>query len=289
MTLTRGNLMSALTLPGPLDQAVRAVLSRYRAGSKRTVNWAPESGIGLGNMLYFWLWAHQGREYGLDRWVRATPAMGPWLDVFPRTRELVLDPGQLRLRDQRSCEWAQEFDLLARESLGTFIETRLLKDSALSTTATGVPGLITLNVRRGDYYSVPRLRELYGFDIENYVRRALEGAQDQEPIHAVEVVSDDPVWCRDNLTCLAEFGSVRFQGSTDGPLENLAQLASARRLVLANSTFSYWGAYISNVVHKDNHHLVWAPDFHRRDLCSGRAFQLDPRWSVVSDVDTGAS
>lgn len=289
MTAGQGRSPLSRALPEPLDRAVRQTLARYRAGSSRTVNWPPDTGIGVGNMFSFWLWAHHGRRHGLDHLVRATPAMEPWLQVFPEVRELVLEPGQVRLRDQRLCDWAQDFDKFPHESMTSFIEQRLLRGTRLPWRREEDAGVVTVNVRRGDYYAVPALRAQYGFDIASYVRRAMVGAQEQEPIRAVAVVSDDPHWCRTNLAFLADHGPVHHQDPTDGPVQNLAQLASARRLVLANSTFSYWGAYLSNAVHEENHHLVWAPDLHRRDIKHGKAFQLDPRWSVVPDTDTGVA
>ena len=53
------------------------------------------------------------------------------------------------------------------------------------------------------------------------------------------------------------------------PHEHFRALASARRLIITNSTFSYWGAYVSNVRYGDNHGLVYAPWFHRRDIDGG--------------------
>jgi hypothetical protein len=94
------------------------------------------------------------------------------------------------------------------------------------------------------------------------------------------VVSDDSGWCRENLSWLVGAAdAVEF--SHNGPQRDLARLASASRLILANSTFSYWGAYISDVVHDGSAGSVVAPRFHVRDLEQGRAWQLDPRWQVI--------
>ncbi|GAB3578066.1 alpha-1,2-fucosyltransferase [Calidifontibacter terrae] len=240
------------------------------------------TGIGVGNMFSFWLWAHHGRLIGQDRWVRRTDAMNPWLAVFPDLRPLVIEESNMRLRDQRDRDWYQDFDRFPRSHLESFIRNRLLSSPTLPI-APGEHDVVTVNVRRGDYYTDPQLRQLYGFDIASYVRIAMDGSAAQAPIKRVDVVSDDPDWCRSELGFLNEYGPVRYQLLTDGPIENLGQLASARRLVLANSTFSYWGAYLSNVHFEDNYSMIWAPEFHRRDVNNGRAWQLDPRWSVVRD------
>lgn len=255
-------------------------LERWRRASLRVVSMPPETGIGVGNMFSFWLWAHHGRLLGEDRWVRRTPAMDQWLGVFPDVRPLVIDDSQVRFRDRRDDGWYQDFDRFPRDHFESFIRDRLLTSPTLPLDD-GDRSVVTVNVRRGDYYSDPRFRELYGFDVVGYLRTAMAGAAGQHPIAKVEVVSDDPAWCQRELAFLADYGDVGFQKPGDGPVENLAQLAAARRLVLTNSTFSYWAAYLSNVRHGNNYAMVWAPEFHRRGINGGRAFQLDPRWSVV--------
>ena len=147
-------------------------------------------------------------------------------------------------------------------------------------------------MRRGDYYSVARFRGMYSFDVAEYLRVAVaESVTADGPVGLLRVVSDDPDWCRLKLPFLAEHaGRVEHldAGQTVGrPHEHFRTLASSRRLVLANSTFSYWGAHVSNVVQADNHAQVWAPWFHRRDIDGGRAWHLDPRWSVVRDIPGG--
>lgn len=240
----------------------------------------PVTGIGVGNMLSFWMWAHDGRLVGEDRWVRRTDAMDAWVKVFPGVRPLIIDKSAVALRDRRDDRWYQDFDAFPRAHLESFIRDRLLSDTRIPLQDRD-SGTVTVNVRRGDYYSDPALRKLYGFDIAGYVRAAMEGSRSQAPVDLVEVVSDDPGWCRIHLSFLADYGRVHYQSASDGPVQNLGQLVSARRLVLANSSFSYWAAYMSNVRYGDNYSSVWVPAFHRRDMNDGRSWHLDPRWSVV--------
>ena len=261
-------------------RASRRALERWRFSSDRVVSMPPVTGIGVGNMFSFWMWAHHGKMIGEDRWVRHTEAMEPWLNVFPRLRSLLIDEGQVRIRDRRDHHWYQEFNCLPDVARESYIQERLFSGSTLPMRETN-DGTVTVNVRRGDYYSDPALRELYGFDIAGYVRTAMEGSRRQAPVDMVEVVSDDPEWCRTHLPFLADYGRVHYQSASDGPVENLGQLVSARRLVLANSSFSYWAGYMSNVRHGDNYEFVWAPAFHRRDINGGLSWHLDPRWSVV--------
>lgn len=58
------------------------------------------------------------------------------------------------------------------------------------------------------------------------------------------------------------------------------------RLILANSTFSYWGGYLSRWCFRDPTQVV-APWFHILSDLGGAAWQLDPEWSVVRDIPSG--
>lgn len=111
------------------------------------------------------------------------------------------------------------------------------------------------------------------------------------PSPEFHVVSDDVPWCQEHLgpRLGARQVPVTYVTPEDTPGDHLAYLAGARRLILANSSFSYWGAYLSNVRHQDNHALVVSPWFHAR-LADGTpygAIQLDPRWTVVTEIPGG--
>jgi len=112
-------------------------------------------------------------------------------------------------------------------------------------------------------------------------------AQAQGPISRFVVVSDDPQWCAENLTWLAEGGAAveiteGAEGAT-GVLEDFSRLCAAKRLILSNSSFGYWGAFVSGVAHGQAAAVI-APAFGVRGLNGARAWQLDPRWQVVDNA-----
>ena len=55
------------------------------------------------------------------------------------------------------------------------------------------------------------------------------------------LVSDNVPWCVDNLTHLAPQLEFVVNENRRDMFDDLAVLACAKRLILANSTFSYWG------------------------------------------------
>lgn len=59
-----------------------------------------------------------------------------------------------------------------------------------------------------------------------------------------------------------------------------------RALVLANSTFSYWGSYLSTWWHGRPESVV-PPWFLSRADNGAAAWQLDPTWSIIRDIPSG--
>jgi hypothetical protein len=274
-------------VPGIVPALRSALLTPIRNGD-RTVLWA-RPGQGFANLLYLWMAAAGRHERGEDVLVRHADAMEPWLPVLPRLRELTVDEARIRFRDRRDLGWYQTFATdFTRADLETFVRSYLLGSPLLGDGAGYDDRQLVVNVRRGDYYSDPGFRGKYSFDVAEYLRVAVPGGIAADgAVDTLLVVSDDPDWCRLKLGFLSEYAARVEHLEAGLPHEHFRALASSRRLVLANSTFSYWGAYVSNVVHGDNHQQVWAPWFHRRDIDGGRAWQLDPQWSVVRDLPGG--
>jgi hypothetical protein len=274
------------------DETLRSrVLRLVRRGSGE-VNWVPPA-LGLGNHLYMWLHAWTRQQSGVNSRILFHESMRTWLHEFPSLRPLTVERGRVGLTDRRVIVWGQSFGTeFTEEELQQFIESCLLESQtmkeALSDARLSLPaGRLVVNVRRGDYYSVPEFLRSHGMNVKSYVGVAVLKAAAQSEINGVRVVSDDPHWCRENLTGLRQYGPVDFGPESRTPLGDLATLAAAETLVLANSTFSYWGAYINGVLSSRDQNTIWAPAFHARNFNHGQAWHLDPKWNVIDDLPGG--
>lgn len=261
-----------MTRPNDVFYGVKdAIVGRLRIGN-RLILWTPDHGLGFGNFLYLWMHAHVRQAAGDDYRVLVTEPMRPWVDRFPDVEPLVLASTDVRVIDKR--EWGttsrlyQRFGIdFTREQLQSFIRERLVSAPVMA----DLPQVdVVLNVRRGDYYSRPDFRERYGLDIRAYAHAALAAAGD---VVRVAVVSDDPEWCRANL----DLPSPTFL--PPDPVEHFRAVCGARTLIGTNSTFSYWGGYVGDVLHGQRR--VVMPAFHARSLPGGLADQLDSRWTTV--------
>lgn len=267
-------------------QFVKSLVFSWLRREDRVVLLTPPN-IGVGNFLYIWLQAAILRDRGIDAWALHTAPMEGWLAQFPKVRELLVEPANIDWRASRRHGYFQghgyDFD---DDSLSSFTDRYLLSRNPFVDSIgqySTRSDTVVINIRRGDYYSVPELRGNYSFDVSEFIHSALP-LHGQEPERVV-LVSDDPDWCRIKLSWLAELYDVEWPRLGEEPSINLARLAGAERLVLANSTFSYWGGYMSMV--RSSEAVVVCPAFHARHIGGGRTFHAMKRWTIVEDIPGG--
>jgi hypothetical protein len=131
------------------------------------------------------------------------------------------------------------------------------------------PHAVSLHVRRGDYVRNAQFAARHGTCTPDYYARALAHIADKtgtEPV--VYAFSDDPDWVRDNLHLPAE---IRIPGHNDAArnTEDLRLMSACRHHIVANSSFSWWGAWLNPRADK----IVAAParwfadpDYHNPDI-----------------------
>lgn len=244
---------------------------------------APAEGLGFGNFLYLWLHAFQARRLGTPEWVVVPATMTPWLDAYPALRGLSLSAREVRPSDRRVFAWNSRFGVdFTRNELDDFVAGYLVQESEVAVLGSEV----CVNVRRGNYYSLPHFRGTYSFDIVAYVGVALSHIGDREPIGPITVISDDLEWCELKLDGLLRDHSDAVTYLRSSPQEQFHRLSQFRRIVGTNTTFSYWGAYISSRRYREAGHVVM-PRFHARLGDEPWAYQLDPTWDVVVDLPGG--
>jgi hypothetical protein len=94
---------------------------------------------------------------------------------------------------------------------------------------------VSVHVRRSDYLTLSN--SVLGFP---YYIRAVELVRDSVARPQWVVFSDDIPWCRGQFGFLE--GAVFVEGNDAEPWEDLRLMAACRHHIIANSTFSWWGA-----------------------------------------------
>lgn len=105
------------------------------------------------------------------------------------------------------------------------------------------PPWIGLHVRRGDYANTPRM----GLATDYYYTRALELVSQATGITSVVLFSDD-LGLAGALPSLARVRELKIvePPPESSPLENMLLMSLSHHLIMANSSFSWWGAWISD-------------------------------------------
>lgn len=273
-----GGQMNILIRAGA--KARSKVLGKLRAHG-RPIAWAPE-------------WMRLGNLLTLGRWAYTTPGAlvllhpkrrEPLESLFPALRRrYFIEVRSVRFLDQRLTPWRSAGPVdLSMAALKPYIFDTLLPDSPLLTRPTQHSDEeVVVNVRRGDYYSVDKHRAEYGMDIHKYVDAALSllRQQSQESNMPIRVISDDPAWCRMHLDALlSSYGRVSYP-ATSNAIEDMRGIVHARRLILPNSTFSYWGGFIGD--HLNPERTVIAPWLFSRAMDNGNSrYQVSPHWKII--------
>jgi hypothetical protein len=125
---------------------------------------------------------------------------------------------------------------------------------------------VSLHVRLTDYISEPANRDIYVTCGLDYYQRGIEHLLARVSGARFFVFSDDPVWTAANLLPHIRAPRRLVTGNENRGALDLALMRHCRHHVIANSTFSWWGAWLSDAPGK---HVV-APD----------------RWFVSTVADT---
>jgi hypothetical protein len=102
-----------------------------------------------------------------------------------------------------------------------------------------------VHVRRGDYASNPSTNEYHGTCPPEYYRQAAQLVASQVLDPHFFVFSDEPDWARSNLE-LGGPATFVTQNGPDKGYEDLRLMALCRHHIIANSSFSWWGAWLAN-------------------------------------------
>lgn len=246
---------------------------------------------GFGNQLFYYFHVERLQRAGIEAFAVPSESGWEWLEHFPTIREsLTRERADVRFFDRiDATDWHAmgEFGVhYSRDDLSRFVSAYLLPAHALQH-AEQSKRTLTVNVRRGDYYSNPSVRGVLGFDQPAYIAAAMERyLRDRAAPAAISVISDDPGWCSIRLGFLSDYThELQFNEPNSRPIDDFNAVASATDLIITNSTFSVWAAHICKARETDASMII-APAFGTRPHV-GRWVPLDPEWTIINDIPGG--
>jgi len=125
---------------------------------------------------------------------------------------------------------------------------------------------VSLHIRRGDYVSDPATNRIHGICGLDYYRRAVNEITRFVRDPHFFIFSDDHKWARDNLK-LDNRTTFVDHNKADKNYEDLRMMGQCKHNIIANSTFSWWGAWLNENMDK----IVIAPAtwFHDKSRNAG--------------------
>lgn len=114
---------------------------------------------------------------------------------------------------------------------------------------------VTIHVRRGDYVGAESFKDICTL---TYYRNAIREVKRYIASPAFYVFSNDQEWCMNNLGDAFGDSNVSFVSNNKGnqSYRDMQLMSLARCNILANSSFSWWGAYLN----QREDHIVFCPE-----------------------------
>jgi hypothetical protein len=102
---------------------------------------------------------------------------------------------------------------------------------------------VSIHVRRGDYAQTSNGLQHHGVCGEDYYCRCVDHIRQGVKHPQFFIFSDDPSWAADNFGHLE--GSVFVDNDSHDACQDLWLMSHCKHNIIANSTFSWWGAWLN--------------------------------------------
>ena len=136
---------------------------------------------------------------------------------------------------------------------------------------------VSLHIRRGDYVLDPKTNQTHGICGLDYYYRCIEQISLKIKYPHFFIFSDNMDWCRNNLKIKYHPVNYVDHNQPDKACEDLRLMSLCKHHIIANSTFSWWGAWLA----ADKDKIVFTPEkwFARDDINTDEMFPKD--WIMV--------
>lgn len=118
---------------------------------------------------------------------------------------------------------------------------------------------VAIHIRRGDYVNQKAVNKRHGVPSITYYEEAMEYFNELKSPVSFFVFTDDWEWVKENLK-LAE--NIFFVDNMETATDDLHLMSLCKNQIIANSTFSWWGAWLNNHPEK----IVIAPKIWYADV-----------------------
>ena len=104
---------------------------------------------------------------------------------------------------------------------------------------------VSLHIRRGDYITDRRTNQKHGVCCLDYYKRAISAIEEKTRSPHFYVFSDDIKWAKENVKISHPTEYVE-NNINDNASEDMRLMSRCKHNIIANSTYSWWGAWLNN-------------------------------------------
>lgn len=175
---------------------------------------------------------------------------GPYGPSCYRERNTHFDPGLFRVKGDayligywQSYKYFEESAVFIRKA---FTPDRPLSEASLSyCKKIGAVNAVSVHVRRGDYVTNPTANSFHGTCDLRYYRDAVQavGSRLKKPHYFI--FSDDLEWAKKHLNFVQPATFVEYSVPVH-EFEELHLMSRCHHNIIANSSFSWWGAWLND-------------------------------------------
>lgn len=103
---------------------------------------------------------------------------------------------------------------------------------------------VGIHIRRGDYINHPVYKDICTYD---YYEKAITLIKERIPAPVFYIFSNDILWCKENIEKLLANCKVVYVdwNRAEGSYRDMQLMMACKTLVIANSSFSWWAAYLN--------------------------------------------
>ena len=141
------------------------------------------------------------------------------------------------------------------------------------------PMPVSLHVRRGDYLQRQWINKFHQISLE-YYDHAVQILKENFPNLTLYIFSDDLNWCRRIFNYDVPMNFVDGNDELHG-YEDMILMSLCRHHIIANSTFSWWGAWLSEGMYTGKGSITIAPDRYLAFYDVKKRILIPDRWIVL--------
>lgn len=129
---------------------------------------------------------------------------------------------------------------------------------------------VAVHIRRTDFL----IHSAFDVCGTGYYRLAMARIRETCPDALFHFFSDDPAWCRSQY----QFADTVVMDCSEDPLHDLYRMSLAQHHIIANSTYSWWAAWLGK---KENQRVICPPKWYNGGIQAPIDEKLCPGWETI--------